>query len=98
MALESHRYAADQDQRVAFHDHARGMTVERATACISFSCNRNAMYGCGAGRDKHLAAVTGKVTESNHIFHVVLQQSFQFDNLILAETYRSAIHCHTVMP
>lgn len=98
MALKSHRDAANQHHGIAFHDDTRNMAADRATAQIALARHLDTVHRHRTGSGDYLAAMTGDVAESNHIFHAVLPQLHQVASGLRLLAYRSAIQRHTVMP
>jgi hypothetical protein len=70
MYVESDRDATDSNQRVAFRDHAPGVTGDRTYARVALSCHGAAMHSGGAGSGDHFASMACRVAQSNHALHV----------------------------
>lgn len=71
MALKGNRYAADPHEWMTFRDDAGRVPLDRTNARIALPRHWNAVHKRGAGSCNDLAAVTGRVTESNHAVHVL---------------------------
>jgi hypothetical protein len=70
VAFECHWFAAFQHQRIALCDDAVRMSLDRANAGVSLAGYWDTVHECPAGGSDYLAAMAGRVTESDYTFHV----------------------------
>lgn len=101
MPLEGNRNATEQHHGVTFCDDARRVAVEWTNAGIALSGHRNAVHERATGSGDHLAAMTGRVTKSNHSFHERPPQLNKKAGRVsgrIAALYRSASQRQTVSP
>jgi hypothetical protein len=70
VTLEGDGYAAGQHHWIAFSDNATGVPFDRTDARVALPGYRNVIHKRSTRSGNYLAAMTGRVTKSDHTLHV----------------------------